>query len=60
MQFNARLDRQGQTQGVIIHHLIAEGTQDEEVILSLDSKEDRQERLMASVKAKIEKYKNNF
>lgn len=60
MQFNARLDRQGQTESVIINHLIAEGTHDEEVIKSLENKETRQEGLMKAVKAKIEKYKNNF
>lgn len=60
MQFNARLDRQGQTESVIINHLIAEGTHDEEVIRSLENKETRQEGLMKAVKAKIEKYKNNF
>jgi len=60
MQFNARLDRQGQTESVIINHLIAEGTHDEEVIKSLENKETRQEGLMKALKAKIEKYKNNF
>lgn len=56
-QFNARLYRQGQTKPVTIYHLITEDTHDEDVIRALESKDKRQESLMASIKAKIEKYK---
>lgn len=56
MQANARLDRQGQTQSVIIHHLITTGTIDEEVVQALTNKAVGQEALMAAVKARVEKY----
>lgn len=56
-QFNARLYRQGQKNGVIINHLILKGTHDEDVISSLKNKDRRQNDLMDSIKAKIEKYK---
>ena len=56
-QANARLDRQGQEQPVIIHHLVTKGTIDEQVIKALQTKEVGQEALMAAVKAKIEEYR---
>lgn len=55
-QANARLDRQGQTEPVIIHHLIAKGTIDEDVMKSLANKEVGQDALMAAVKARINEY----
>ncbi len=55
-QFNARLHRQGQKKGVIIHHLILKGTHDEDVISALKRKDTQQNALMSSIKAKIEKY----
>lgn len=59
-QFNARLYRQGQKQGVIIHHLYMAQTHDEDVILALKSKDRVQMSLMNSIKAKIDNYiKNN-
>lgn len=56
-QFNARLYRQGQKNGVIINHLILKGSHDEDVISSLNNKNRKQEDLMNSIKARIEKYK---
>ena len=56
-QFNARLYRQGQQKGVIIHHLIMKGTHDEDVIQALKAKDKKQNALMDSIKAKIDKYK---
>ena len=56
-QFNARLYRQGQQDHVVIHHLIMKGTEDENVISALKSKDKKQNALMDSIKAKIEKYK---
>jgi SNF2 family DNA or RNA helicase len=56
MQANARLDRQGQKQSVIIHHLITTGTMDEDVIKALTNKAIGQEALMLAVKARIKKY----
>lgn len=59
-QFNARLYRQGQKRGVIIHHLCMAQTHDEDVILALKDKDRVQMSLMNSIKAKIDNYiKNN-
>lgn len=52
-QFNARLHRQGQKNKVIIHKLVAVNTYDEVVIASQNSKSDRQNFLMDSVKALV-------
>lgn len=54
-QANARLHRQGQTQKVIVHHLIASGTRDEDVMQALERKEDVQNWVMESLKARIRK-----
>lgn len=56
-QFNARLYRQGQKNHVIINHLILQGTHDEDVIRALKSKDKKQNALMDSIKAKIDRYK---
>lgn len=56
-QFNARLYRQGQQNHVIIHHLVLQGTHDEDVIKAIQSKNKKQNALMDSIKAKIDKYK---
>ncbi|OJG96690.1 protein, SNF2 family [Enterococcus termitis] len=56
-QANARLDRQGQKQPVIVHHLVAKGTIDEQVMEALKNKEAGQESLMSAVKAKIREVK---
>lgn len=55
MQANARLDRQGQKETVIIHHLVARDTVDEDVMKALENKEIGQEALLKAVKARIEK-----
>lgn len=57
-QFNARLYRQGQQNHVVINHLILQGTHDEDVIRALKAKDKKQNALMNSIKAKIDKYKN--
>lgn len=49
-QANARLYRQGQEKPVIIHHLIAEGTVDEEVMAALQNKDTSQAALLAALK----------
>lgn len=56
-QANARLYRQGQKDSVVIHHLVAEGTIDEQVILALRNKDKSQSALMEAVKAKIKQLK---
>lgn len=52
-QANARLDRQGQTEPVIIHHLVAKDTYDERVMDVLSGKETNQNALMVALKAKL-------
>lgn len=52
-QANARLHRQGQTKPVIIHHLIAEGTVDEQVMKALKAKDTSQSALLAALKERI-------
>ncbi|MCT4686067.1 DEAD/DEAH box helicase [Vallitalea sp.] len=56
-QANARLDRQGQKQNVIIHHLVTKGTIDEDVLLALENKATGQDALMEAVKARVKKYR---
>lgn len=56
-QFNARLYRQGQQNHVVINHLILQDTHDEDVIRALKAKDKKQNALMDSIKAKINKYK---
>jgi SNF2 family DNA or RNA helicase len=52
-QANARLYRQGQEKPVVIHHLIAEGTVDEEIMAALQSKDTSQSALMTALKERI-------
>ncbi len=54
-QANARLYRQGQTNAVIIHHLITENTCDERVLQSLQGKANVQDDLLKALKAKYKK-----
>ena len=49
-QANARLHRQGQSHPVIIHHLIAAGTVDEQVMRALKAKNTSQAALLAALK----------
>ena len=49
-QANARLYRQGQEHTVIVHHLVAEGTVDEQVMEALKRKDTSQEALLAALK----------
>lgn len=49
-QANARLYRQGQEKPVIIHHLVAEGTADEQVMKALQHKDTSQAALLAALK----------
>ena len=49
-QANARLYRQGQTKPVIIHHLVAESTVDEQVMKALQAKDTSQAALLAALK----------
>lgn len=58
-QANKRLHRQGQTEKVIIHHLICTGTRDEDVMQALEKKEDVQNWVMQSLKARIRRYRED-
>lgn len=49
-QANARLHRQGQERPVIVHHLVAEGTVDEQVMKALKAKDTSQSALLAALK----------
>lgn len=52
-QANKRLHRQGQEEKVIVHHLVCQGTRDEDVMAALERKEGVQEWVMQSLKARI-------
>lgn len=52
-QTNARLHRQGQKDTVVIHHIIAKGTIDEDVMKALRKKEKTQDALIDAVKANL-------
>ena len=52
-QTNARLHRQGQKETVVIHHIIAKGTIDEQVMKALRNKEKTQDALIDAVKANL-------
>ncbi|WP_350343245.1 DEAD/DEAH box helicase [Proteinivorax tanatarense] len=56
-QANARLYRQGQKENVIVHHLVAKGTADEDVMKALRYKEKGQLELLEAVKARVRKIK---
>jgi SNF2 family DNA or RNA helicase len=59
-QANARLDRQGQTKRVIVHHLVAEGTIDERVAQAIEQKAQGQDALMEAVKARIKELREIY
>ncbi len=48
-----RIHRQGQTQTVVIHHIIAKDTIDEDVMKALKAKEKTQDALIDAVKANL-------
>ncbi|MFM1581378.1 DEAD/DEAH box helicase [Helcococcus bovis] len=52
-QTNARLFRQGQKDTVVIHHILARETIDEDVIKALESKNKTQSALIDAVKANL-------
>jgi SNF2 family DNA or RNA helicase len=53
-QTNARLWRQGQTNTVVIHHIISKDTIDEQVIKALQSKDNIQSALINAVKVNLQ------
>ena len=52
-QLNARLWRQGQKHTVVIQHIVAAGTHDEDIMNALEKKDISQTALIAAVKARI-------
>lgn len=58
VQANARLHRQGQTEPVIVHHLVSQGTRDTDVMKALDKKDQSQQFVMESLKARIRRVRN--
>lgn len=56
-QANKRLHRQGQNSTVFVHHIITQGTRDEDVLEALRQKGDTQEHLLQSLKARIAQIK---
>lgn len=59
LQAIKRLHRQGQLNSVIVHHLVAEGTIDEDVMEALTGKAKTQDALLEAVKARIERLGGN-
>ena len=57
-QANKRLHRQGQVNKVIIHHLVSTGTRDEDVMAALRRKDDVQNWVMESLKARIRRIRD--
>lgn len=53
-QTNARLWRQGQSETVVIHHIICKGTIYEDVLAALQRKEKSQSALIQAVRARLE------
>jgi len=52
-QTNARLWRQGQRDTVVIHHIIAKGTVDEQIMKALKRKDETQNALIEAVKVSL-------
>jgi len=56
-QLNARLDRQGQENKVIIHHLVAKKTIEQDVVRAISRKAEGQEALLKAVRSRVKKYR---
>lgn len=59
-QANKRLHRQGQQRTVFVHHLVTQGTRDEDVMEALSRKADAQNYVLESLKARIRKIKGGM
>lgn len=59
VQANKRLHRQGQTEKVIVHHLVVQDSRDEDVMKALGKKEKAQDYVLESLKARVEKYRSD-
>ena len=58
VQANARLHRQGQTEKVIVHHLVSQGTRDTDVMKALEHKDEAQQYVLDSLKARIRRVRD--
>ena len=58
-QANARLYRQGQKNTVFIHNLVVDNCRDIDVIDAIENKNNNQNALLESLKARIKKIKNS-
>lgn len=56
-QTNKRLHRQGQDYPVFVHHLIVKGGADEDVVASLQSKDQTQESLLNALRVRLSRTK---
>ncbi len=54
-QFNKRLDRPGQTKPVFGHHIVAEGTLDEELLPILSNRDSDQNDILRAVQIRIKR-----
>lgn len=54
IQVNGRVDRQGQTMPVTVHHLIASGTIDGDIMQVLANRDSSQKALLAGLRRRIE------
>ena len=59
VQANARLHRQGQKDTVIVHHLVSQGTRDVEVMTALEHKDEAQQYVLESLKARIRRIRSD-
>jgi SNF2 family DNA or RNA helicase len=57
LQMNARLYRQGQTKPVVIHHIVAKGTIDEDIMRVLQTKNATQEGLLVALRHRVHNLK---
>lgn len=57
VQANKRLHRQGQTEKVFVHHLVVQDSRDEDVMAALERKEEAQDYVLESLKARIDSYR---
>lgn len=57
VQANKRLHRQGQIEKVFVHHLVVQDSRDEDVMAALARKEEAQDYVLESLKARIDSYR---
>ena len=60
VQANARLHRQGQKETVIVHHLVSQGTRDADVMKALAHKDEAQQYVLESLKARIRRVRDDM